>query len=238
MSCSECSYNSDACTCTSAERCYCSLGHDHVDVANRIKKTTLNARDSLLSCRTEDKCYCSVGDSSTTWCDTDSCVSTTKCYCKNKGLNRSSERVGRACITDSLALDYELFTVNGNGGKHARQQEAISVKKSVEMAAVFTNVKLSTTTDITNMMLPTSSEEETNRKNVGKTQQMTTRNGDSRRNSNNSLRSKSDHNPNAIEPADTHPLFRQNTKKTNDIYQTITSKTANGSLEDSLGYLP
>lgn len=178
-----------------------------------------------------------MGDSSTTWCDTDSCISTTKCYCKNKGLNRSSERVGRACITDSLALDYELFTV-GNNGKPVRQHEAISVKKSVEMAAVFTNVKLSTTTDITNMVVPTSSEEESNSRNSAKTQPMGKRIDDSRRNSGNSMRSKSDTNPNAIEPADMHPLFRQNTKKMNDLYQTVTSKTMNGSLEDSLGYLP
>lgn len=234
VSCSECSYNSDACTCASAERCYCSLGHDHDDMASRLKKrSSLEKRDSLLSCRTEDKCYCSVaGDNSTTtWCDTDSCISTTKCYCKNKALMRNAERVGRACITDSLALDYELFTV-GNNGKPVRQQEALSVKKSVEMAAVFADVKLSTTTDITNLIAPnTSSEEESHSRS---TKQSTER----RRSSSNSMRSMSDTNPNAIEPADMHPLFRQNTKKTNDLYQTVTARTVNGSLEDSLGYLP
>lgn len=236
MSCSECSYNSDACTCASAERCYCSLGHDHDDVANRLKKRpSLQKRDSLLSCHTEDKCYCSIGDNSTTtWCDTDSCISTTKCYCKSKALVRAAERVGRACITDSLALDYELFTV-GNNGKAVRQQEALSVKKSVEMAAVFADVKLSTTTDITNLVAPaTSSEEEGMARHSRSSKQST----DNRRSSGNSLRSKSDTNPNAIEPADMHPLFRQNTKKINDMYQTVTSKAINGTLEDSLGYLP
>lgn len=237
VSCSECSYNSDACTCVSAERCYCSLGHDHDDVANRIKKEAiLQKRDSLLSCQTEDKCYCSLGgdQSTTTWCDTDSCVSVTKCYCKTKGLNRSVERAGRTCITDSLALDYELFTV-GNGGKHVRQQEALSVKKSVEMAAVFADVKLSTTTDITNLIAPTSSEEESNSKNSVTTRPISKL---TEHDSGYSMRSKSDTNPNAIESADDHPLFRQNKKRVNDLYQTVTPRTVNGSLEDSLGYLP
>lgn len=240
VSCSECSYNSEACTCVSADRCYCSLGHDHEDVATRIKKTAItNARDSLLSCRTEDKCYCSLnGDqSSTTWCDTDSCVSTTKCYCKNRSLNRTAEQIGRACITDSLALDYELFTV-GNSGKHVRSREALSVKKSVEMAAVFADVKLSTTTDITNLGAQTSSEEESNSRNSAKTHLMDNKRMEERGDGAKMMRTKSDTNPNAIESAEMHPIFRQNIKKVNDLYQTVTPRIVNGSLEDSLGYLP
>lgn len=147
------------------------------------------------------------------------------------------ERAGRTCITDSLALDYELFTV-GNGGKHVRQQEALSVKKSVEMAAVFADVKLSTTTDITNMIAPTSSEEESNSKNSATTRPMSKSTDENQHDSGHSMRSKSDTNPNAIESADDHPLFRQNIKRVNDLYQTVTPRTVNGSLEDSLGYLP
>lgn len=145
---------------------------------------------------------------------------------------RSAERTGRACITDSLALDYELFTV-GNGGKPVRQQEALSVKKTVEMAAVFADVKLSTTTDITNLVTSNTSSEEESHSRTSKPSL-----GNRRSFGSQSVRSKSDTNPNAIESADTHPLFRQNTKKINDLYQTVTSKTINGTLEDSLGYLP
>lgn len=48
VSCSECSYDSEACTCTSADRCYCSLGatdhfcrhhnHNHHQKHNRRQK--------------------------------------------------------------------------------------------------------------------------------------------------------------------------------------------------------
>lgn len=154
MSCSECSYDSEACTCTSADRCYCSLGADHDNVNTKLTKA--NNRDSLFSCNTEDKCYCSISesncnesDSATTWCDSDSCISASKCYCRGNNKDKSIRRL--AYKKDNLALDYELFTVGGGGGKHVEAHEALSVKKSVEMAALFADVRLSQTTDITNI---------------------------------------------------------------------------------------
>jgi len=97
--------------------------------------------------------------SDTTWCDTDSCVSASKCYCK-----RSEKRFSSMCVgneyskarkskstnkkpSEKLTLDYELFTIGGNS-KSVQPEEALSVKKSVEAAAVFADVKLSQTTDI------------------------------------------------------------------------------------------
>ncbi|EAT35041.1 AAEL012768-PA, partial [Aedes aegypti] len=83
VSCSECSYDSDACTCTSADRCYCSLGGDDINA----KLNEASNRSSLPSCKSDEKCYCSMGETqgeeegSTTWCDTDSCLSHEKCYC-------------------------------------------------------------------------------------------------------------------------------------------------------------
>lgn len=111
------------------------------------------------------------GGDSTTWCeeDSDSCASASKCYCslhdrnfrkkKNSTNNKSNgiakegtkkNKSGRSRKADNLALDYELFTVSGSG-RHVKPTEALSVKKSVEMAALFADVKLSQTTDITNL---------------------------------------------------------------------------------------
>lgn len=161
VSCSECSYDSEACTCTSADRCYCSLGADHDQINTKLNKTA--NRDSLFSCRTEDKCYCSVSEgngnatsSLTTWCDSDSCISSSKCYCKGKrDAAALASTKKRGCTSDNFALDYELFTIGQNAagtgagcGKHVKAHEALSVKKSVEMAALFADVKLSQTTDI------------------------------------------------------------------------------------------
>lgn len=256
VSYSECSYNSDACTCASADRCYCSLGADHDRLSRKLKANTIvHNRDTLISCRTEDKCYCSLNggipdvddQSSTTCCDTDSCISTTKCYCKHK-ISRpipvSMKTVSRNCVADSLALDYELFNVGHHQrrrtthAKHARSQEALSVKKSVEMAAVFADVKLSQTTDITNIVGPISSEEEinirTNRRNS-----LSSSRG---KRSGSSQRSKSSvvmPNNKAIPTlTDLEPMYRKKSQKNNDMYQTISPRAVSATLEDSLGYLP
>lgn len=50
---------------------------------------------------------------------------------------------------DNLGLDYELFSLPSSGSKkHVNPNDALSVKKSVEAAAVFGDVRLSQTTDI------------------------------------------------------------------------------------------
>ncbi|XP_055603221.1 uncharacterized protein LOC129751631 isoform X2 [Uranotaenia lowii] len=156
VSCSECSYDSDACTCTSADRCYCSLGGDDINA----KLNEANHRNSLPSCKSDDKCYCSMGETqgeeegSTTWCDTDSCLSQEKCYCNPRpgpmAVCSGKPAQGGKKKVDKLALDYELFTVGG-GGMPVNPSEALSVKKTVEVAAEFADVKLSQTTDIKNL---------------------------------------------------------------------------------------
>ena len=69
FSCSECSYDSESCTCTSADKCYCSLG-------DAKKHPPPTAKDlSMSSCG----------------CDTDSCIDSDKCYCActyHKGINK------------------------------------------------------------------------------------------------------------------------------------------------------
>lgn len=197
----------------------------------------------MISCRTEDKCYCSLGEqSSTTYCESDSCISTTKCYCKHKNfrptLGATTRSVNRTCITDSLALDYELFTVGNSGNtKHARSQEALSVKKSVEMAAVFADVKLSQTTDITNMDEIVSMEQQNNARNARRSSVASSR-ALSKKSGSVSSSSKNRIVPHVLEAAELNPIFCKNTQKINDLYQTITPKVVSATLEDSLGYLP
>ncbi|CAH0549375.1 unnamed protein product [Brassicogethes aeneus] len=78
VSCSECSYDSDTCTCISADKCYCSLGNK-----NQSRKSNCN------TCKTSDKCYCSLNPSSFSFCgcDTDSCAESNKCYCASTPRN-------------------------------------------------------------------------------------------------------------------------------------------------------
>lgn len=242
VSCSECSYDSEACTCASADRCYCSLIIDHDRVTDKLHKTTLGhrhqRRHSLLSCGTEDKCYCSMGErtdgqSSTTWCDSDSCISNTKCYCKDK---RDSAIETGDYTPDNLALDYELFTIdNGKNksntsGKQMRANDALSAKKSVEMAALFADFKLTQTTDMKNM-LKTSAQSNT-----------------PSHSSSNSSRKKgpsSHSSPDSLNGSRNVSLKKggkQQMKEETlgeDIYQTMPQpRPVSATLEDSLGYLP
>lgn len=50
VSYSECSYDSDTCTCISADKCYCSLGQKHQKG---------KCKESFKRCKEEEKCYCS-----------------------------------------------------------------------------------------------------------------------------------------------------------------------------------
>ncbi|XP_070143087.1 uncharacterized protein [Drosophila kikkawai] len=156
--------------------------------------TTATNRHSLISCRSDDKCYCSMVEEepasslerdsannthtdTTTSCDSDSCVSASKCYCK-RTQRRQRSSAAAAISEDSLSqqqrksrpggasgaprkgkpseklgLDYELFNISGSG-QPVQPHEALSVKKSVEAAAVFADMKLSQTTDIKSLCPP------------------------------------------------------------------------------------
>ncbi|XP_015038519.2 uncharacterized protein [Drosophila pseudoobscura] len=214
VSCSECSYDSESCTCASADRCYCSLRTEHLNhklrqknertmaMANSRKPsgpvspvvnagTAASNRHSLISCKSDDKCYCSMVEEepastlehdsansrseTTTSCDSDSCISASKCYCKR--THRRQRALAAAAISEDslsqqrkaprpgggvarkgkpsekLGLDYELFSISGNS-KPVQPHEALSVKKSVEAAAVFADMKLSQTTDIKSLCPP------------------------------------------------------------------------------------
>lgn len=108
-------------------------------------------------------------ESHTTYCDTDSCNSESKCYCKRSIRVDSLEQAKKTKTRtkknkDNLGLDYELFSLPSSGNKkHINPNDALSVKKSVEAAAVFGDVRLSQTTDIKdfrmNSQSPKSSQE-------------------------------------------------------------------------------
>ncbi|XP_037729891.1 uncharacterized protein LOC119560493 isoform X4 [Drosophila subpulchrella] len=160
-----------------------------------VAGTTGTNRHSLISCRSDDKCYCSMVEEeppssierdsannthteTTTSCDSDSCVSASKCYCKRTHRRQRSSaaaaisedslsqqqrksRPGNAVAgaarkgkpSEKLGLDYELFSISGSG-QPVQPHEALSVKKSVEAAAVFADMKLSQTTDIKSLCPP------------------------------------------------------------------------------------
>lgn len=194
----------------------------------------------MLSCGAEDKCYCSLGErtdenSSTTWCDSDSCISTTKCYCKGK---RDSANGTGDYTPDNLALDYELFTIDNGGvgavsGKQVRENEALSAKKSVEMAALFADFKLTQTTDIKNMMMKPSS----------KAHSPSTNSSSSRKKSQQEKLSQPT--PDSLNTSRNVSLKKGNKSKEahvedpNSNYQSIPQiRPVSATLEDSLGYLP
>ncbi|KAG7203870.1 hypothetical protein KM043_017924 [Ampulex compressa] len=194
VSCSECSYDSESCTCVSADKCYCSLS----------RRTLQPVPPNMVVCA----------------CDTDSCSESNKCYCarrpiqtsileqlRQKGIVPSESTISReesldrlkslktnrtevisrnlellknrssppCSSSDNLALDYDLF----NPGRKSEQSsssekvlvvsardtqgrlvyvggaerdkkclshgsrrseahhEALSIKKSAEIAAIF-----------------------------------------------------------------------------------------------------
>lgn len=288
VSCSECSYDSEACTCTSADRCYCSLGADH-DVAAKLEATKKQQRHSLYSCGTEDKCYCSMTEatqSQTTCCESDSCISTSKCYChrggrkahshhtshrsshsdtnnnyansehdsghpghqkksckKDKDKKKSKE--GKSRRSDNLGLDYELFTVSGSKttkssgttGKSVKAHEALSVKKSVEAAAIFADVKLSQTTDISNLV---SSGGESTQKRTSNGKKMNNLNGEDKRGNRESTYGITKSDMGSVMTREKSLMkIRVGGGKPESIYGSTNGRPVSASgLEDSLGYLP
>lgn len=160
--------------------------------------------------------------SETTWCDSDSCISTTKCYCQKdhrKTNNKNGKPAGRK--GNNLALDYELFTQTGGNGRSVNAHEALSVKKSVEMAALFSNVKLSQTTDITSIVPEKSKSQHKRRGSNSNKSQITNKSSSSDL----VLRKDIDKPPKRL-------------TKSEEYYQPVGQRPVSSSLEDSLGYLP
>lgn len=284
VSCSECSYDSDACTCNSADRCYCSLGGaNHGDLNVKLAGTKcrssgsegglLNRSDSLPSCNSEDKCYCSLGGSirsstnSLTSCNSVGCASADKCYCviqkdsngciiggidacaAAKNANTTTKTTTETIksnkpnkpkrANNNLSLDYELFNSSNNASArhHVKPLEALSVKKTVEMAAEFADVKLSQTTDIKNLAKIEASNNSKNKiisssKLHDKLEKISKDSGYSVRSSSSEVVLRRE-----VNKRESEKTLLQMTKS-DGYYQTIPPRPLSASLEDSLGYLP
>lgn len=88
VSCSECSYDSDTCTCISADKCYCSLGNKTFSKKHhRSNKSSPNSSADKCSCGTDNTLvYCG--------CDTDSCTDSNKCYCQKDTIFQQLKQRG------------------------------------------------------------------------------------------------------------------------------------------------
>ncbi|XP_015593526.1 uncharacterized protein LOC107266956 [Cephus cinctus] len=195
VSCSECSYDSESCTCVSADKCYCSLSR-RIPVPPAPGNTTVCACDTD-SCSESNKCYCARSSAQPSILEqlrqrgivpSESTLSrggspervktskTNRSLASSRSLEflkvRPSPTPGSS---DNLALDYDLFSpgkasqkssssekvlvvsardpqgrlVYVGGAERAKRpslngsnrsvghHEALSIKKSAEIAAVF-----------------------------------------------------------------------------------------------------
>ncbi|XP_011863731.1 PREDICTED: uncharacterized protein LOC105559774 [Vollenhovia emeryi] len=195
VSCSECSYDSESCTCVSADKCYCSL-------SRRIPATPAPGNTVVCACDTDscsesNKCYCArkpiqptileqlrqkgIVPSESTLSRGDSPERTrgsrlTSSHSSSRNTDFLKNRSSSVCgSSDNLALDYDLFSpgrrsqqssgsekvlvvsardtqgrlvyVGGadrdkkyssrGSGRSGAHHEALSIKKSAEIAAVF-----------------------------------------------------------------------------------------------------
>ncbi|XP_063368458.1 uncharacterized protein LOC134656859 [Cydia amplana] len=172
----------DRCYCSLKEdskgKCYCYVGDVKRDSSKtRLLSKSKNCKDcskevydgdfSYCSCDSEscadsNKCYCAIEYQRERYASYQ-----TKSRSSATSKSRRSERSRRARSSDSLALDYELLlqnkardtrpasrnlqrlTVRSTG---AGSQDALSVKKSAEMAALFADVRLSQRTDVRSLL--------------------------------------------------------------------------------------
>ncbi|KAG5888089.1 hypothetical protein JTB14_024860 [Gonioctena quinquepunctata] len=114
VSCSECSYDSDTCTCTSADKCYCSLGQKNCNNRQNCSNATCR-RDKVCSCQANLVSYCD--------CDTDSCADSNKCYCPS-GATRSLMKEQHSFVPDEHHRHKKLCKKNSNS-KSTRSLEYI-----------------------------------------------------------------------------------------------------------------
>ncbi|KAK2579742.1 hypothetical protein KPH14_011083 [Odynerus spinipes] len=195
VSCSECSYDSESCTCVSADKCYCSLSRRQL--VDPILSNPVVCTCDTDSCSESNKCYCGRAPVRSTILEqlrqkgivpSESTLSrggspdrvTSSKTCRSHSSSRNSEllkiRSSPVCgSSDNLALDYDLFNPGRKsqqssnsekvlvvsardtqgrlvyvGGAEREQKcfshgnvgsdvhhEALSIKKSAEIAAVF-----------------------------------------------------------------------------------------------------
>jgi hypothetical protein len=221
----------DSDSCASASKCYCTL-HDR---KSRKKKGNTN-NNSNNNNNNINKINNDDGKT-------------------NDGTKKNKSN--RARKGDNLALDYELFTVSGSQ-RHVKPTEALSVKKSVEMAALFADVKLSQTTDITSLQPPKDGKAHKSKHHHKKHSNSNNNNNNHHHNNNNNVLegNKNFLNPKHNSNNDNIDYYKSsdvvlrkdldlsskraaaNGKSSDGYYQPIAPRPVSASLEDSLGYLP
>ncbi|KAH1011818.1 hypothetical protein HUJ04_001105 [Dendroctonus ponderosae] len=107
VSCSECSYDSDTCTCISADKCYCSLGHRPFGTGRKEKG--MGGADPSLT-------YCD--------CDTDSCAESNKCYCQCSSRARHAHHP--KCRKAAHSEQHRKLCKNNSNTKSTRSLEYMS----------------------------------------------------------------------------------------------------------------
>ncbi|XP_023721776.1 uncharacterized protein LOC111872289 [Cryptotermes secundus] len=123
FSCSECSYDSESCTCISADKCYCSL-------ADAKKHPRPLSKDlSMSSCG----------------CDTDSCIGSDKCYCAfsyhngNRGHHHIQHKHCMKAILDSHPANNKLNLLriprNNSVTERLKQGRFVDSESSLSRAA-------------------------------------------------------------------------------------------------------
>lgn len=129
FSCSDCSYDSESCTYTSADRCYClrrNPGQSHMSAEIQEKNNM-----SLTSCE----------------CDTDSCFESEKCYCNQKrkpSLFEQLKQQGFAASESSLSRANSPTTswqkneadIKNEIGRTKQNKEDLQTSKSLEFLKV------------------------------------------------------------------------------------------------------
>lgn len=111
VSCSECSYDSESCTCVSADKCYCSLSR-RVSAPVAPGPTIVCACDTD-SCSESNKCYCprkpTVHPSIMEQLRQSGIMprdnSMSRCSINNKSKSKS-QRTNKQCTTSSKSMEY------------------------------------------------------------------------------------------------------------------------------------
>ena len=210
----------DSDSCASASRCYCTL-HDRKSRKKKSNNTVLTINNNNSNNNNNNNSTTNIGEGGT----------------RKSKPNRSRK-------VDKLALDYELFTANGSG-RHVKPTEALSLKKSVEMAAVFADVKLSQTTDITSLQPSKDIKAHKSKHHHKKHHNTNNNNNDTVDENKKFLNPKNDDyylkangSNDVILRKDLDLSNKRAALKSDGYYQPIGQRPVSASLEDSLGYLP
>lgn len=128
FSCSDCSYDSDSCHCSSPDKCYCSLkirnnkydlesgtGLDKSNFETSLEPSEPCPEDSIKSCS----------------CDTESCNYSGKCYCDSHDENFLNSTIRSPTFAESCSNSQSEKKVKLNKSCHNHQKTSKNVQEFV-----------------------------------------------------------------------------------------------------------